>query len=37
VREGDHFEDPVVDGRVILKWFFGKWNRDMDWIRSGLE
>jgi len=24
-------EDPGVDGRIILKWIFSKWNGDMDW------
>jgi hypothetical protein len=23
---------PRVDGKMILKWIFGKWNRGMDWI-----
>jgi hypothetical protein len=27
LREGDHFEDPVVDGSIILKWIFKKWDR----------
>jgi hypothetical protein len=24
-REGDHLGDPDVDGRIILRWIFGKW------------
>jgi len=24
LREIDHFEDPGVDGRIILRWIFGK-------------
>jgi hypothetical protein len=26
LRERDHFEDPGVDRRVILKWIFEKWD-----------
>jgi hypothetical protein len=26
LREGDHFEDPGVDWRIILKCIFKKWN-----------
>jgi hypothetical protein len=25
-------KDPDVDGRIILKWMFEKWNGGMDWI-----
>jgi hypothetical protein len=26
LREGDHFENPGVDGRIILIWMFRKWD-----------
>jgi hypothetical protein len=32
LRERDHLEDPCVDGRIILRWIFRKWDRGMDWI-----
>jgi hypothetical protein len=32
LREGDHLEDKGVDGRVILKWIFEKWDSGIDWI-----
>ena len=39
LREGDHVEDPDVDGRIILRWIFGKWNvgawTGSIWLRIG--
>jgi len=34
LRERDHLEDASIDGRVILRWIFRKWNLvgGMDWI-----
>jgi len=26
LRERDHFEDPGIDERIILRWIFRKWN-----------
>ena len=26
LRERDHLEDPDVDGRIILRWTFRKWD-----------
>jgi hypothetical protein len=28
----NHLEDPGVDGRIILRWIFRKWEGAMDWI-----
>jgi hypothetical protein len=31
-REGkNHLEDKDVDGRIILRWIFIKWNEHMQW------
>jgi hypothetical protein len=30
LREGDHLEDPCIDGKKILKWFSEKWNGGID-------
>jgi hypothetical protein len=33
LREGDHLVDPNVDGRVILRWIFRKWDvGGINWI-----
>jgi hypothetical protein len=32
LREGDHLGDPSIDGRIIIKWIFKKWDGAMDWI-----
>ena len=38
LREGDHLGDPGVDGRIILRWIFRKWDvGDMDWIELALD
>jgi hypothetical protein len=30
-REGDHLGAPGVDGRIILRRIFGKWDGGMNW------
>jgi hypothetical protein len=39
LREGDHWGDPDVDGRIILRWIFRKWEgvvgTGWSWLRIG--
>jgi hypothetical protein len=32
LREIDHLDDPGVNGRIILRWIFRKWDVRTDWI-----
>ena len=32
MKEREHLGDPGVDGRIIFRWNFRKWDGDMDWI-----
>jgi len=38
VREKYHLENPGVDGRIILRWFFRKWDVGVwtgsSWLRT---
>ena len=39
LREKDHWEDPDLDGRIILRWIFRKWEgvvgTGWSWLRIG--
>jgi len=39
LRERDHWGDPSVDGRIILRWIFRKWDVGLltgsSWLRIG--
>jgi hypothetical protein len=30
--EREHLENPGVDGMIIFRWFFRKWDDGHDWI-----
>ena len=40
LRERDHWGDPDVDVRIILRWIFGKWEgveTVWSWLRIGTD
>ena len=40
LRERDHWGDPDVDGRIILRWIVGKWEEvetGWSWLRIGTD
>jgi hypothetical protein len=37
LREGDHFGDPGVYGRIILKWILEKLDGGVDWIEMAQD
>jgi len=34
MKKRDHLEDPDIDGRIILRWIFRKWDVDRAWTGS---
>jgi len=39
-RERNYWGDPDVDGRIILRWIFGKWEgveTGWSWLRIGAD
>jgi len=32
MRERDHLEDPAIDGRIVVKQIFKKWDGSFEWI-----
>jgi hypothetical protein len=37
LMKGDHLEDLGVDGNIIFKLIFKKWDGGMDWIKLALR
>jgi len=39
LKERDHLENPVIDGRIIFIWIYGKWDggawTGLIWMRIG--
>jgi len=39
-RERDHWGDPDINGRIVLRWIFGKWEgvgTGWSWLRIGTD